>query len=140
MDVFDAVVTNVNELGNSKYFIGIMMIILNLGGRFIFNELGQNHERLFNNTITRRILVFTVFFMATRDIIISAMLSVFFIVLFLELTHEKSPYCVLSKSTLEAFDTNKDCVISPDELRRAYETIQKAQAQQQHNNVAAKGI
>ena len=117
MDVFDAVVMNINELGNSKYFIGVMMIILNLGGRFIFNELGQNHERLFNNTITRLILVFTVFFMATRDIIISVMLSVFFIVFFLELTHEKSPYCVLSKNALDIFDTNKDGVISPDELR-----------------------
>jgi len=131
METFDTVVSNINEFGNSKYFIGIMMIILNLGGRFIFNELGQNHERIFNNKITRRLLVFTVFFMATRDIIISIMLSIFFIVFFLELTHEKSPYCILPKDLMESFDTNKDGVISADELRRAYETIQKANARQQ---------
>lgn len=125
MDIFNKINQSVNILNNNKYFVGIMMILLNLGSRYIFLELGKTHDMFFNNKIVRRALIFTVFFVATRDIVASILLSTFFIIFFLELTHEKSPYCIIPKGYIK-LDVNNDGVVSADEIKRAYLTLKHA--------------
>ena len=115
----------VNQLNSNKYFVGIMMVMLNLGSRYIFLELGKVHDQFFNQKYVRRALIFTIFFVATRDIIASILLSTFFIIFFLELTHEKSPYCILPKGFIK-LDMNKDGVVTADEIKRAYLTLKNA--------------
>lgn len=115
----------IHQLNNNKYFVGIMMVMLNLGSRYIFLELGKVHDMFFNQKIVRRALIFTIFFVATRDIIASILLSTFFIIFFLELTHEKSPYCILPKGFIK-LDTNNDGLVSADEIKRAYLTLKNA--------------
>ena len=90
MDIINNIDRYAFQLSNNKYFIGMMMVLLNLGSRYIFLELGKSHDAFFNHPTVRRLLIFTVFFVATRDIIASALLTAVFIVFFLELTHEKS--------------------------------------------------
>jgi hypothetical protein len=125
MDIYNTINNNLLSLGNNKYFIGMMMLLLNLGSRYIFLELGKTHDKFFNQKFVRRALIFTVFFVATRDIIASVLLSIFFIVFFLELTHEKSPYCILPKGYIK-LDTNNDGLVSADEIKRAYLTLKHA--------------
>ena len=60
-----------SDLNTNKYFTGIMMIVLNLGSRFLIMELSENQEELLNNKIIRRFVVFTVVFIATKDIYVS---------------------------------------------------------------------
>jgi hypothetical protein len=121
----DSIYQSINNLNNNKYFIGIMMVLLNLGSRYIFLELGKTHDMFFNHKIVRRSLIFTVFFVATRDIIASVLLSTFFIIFFLELTHEKSPYCILPAGYIK-LDTNNDGLVSADEIKKAYLTLKHA--------------
>jgi hypothetical protein len=52
----------------NPYFIGIMMLILNLGGRFISLEVTKKQEQFLQHPWVRRILIFTVLFVATRNI------------------------------------------------------------------------
>jgi len=111
-------------LNNNKYFVGLMMVLLNLGSKYIFLELGKTHDNFFNNKMVRRALIFTVFFVATRDIIASVLLSAFFIIFFLELTHEKSSICILPKGYIQ-LDTNGDGVVSAEEIKNAYMTLKK---------------
>jgi len=113
------------KLNNNKYFVGMMMVMLNLGSRYIFLEMGKVHDQFFNQKIVRRALIFTVFFVATRDILASVLLSAFFIVFVLELTHEKSPYCIIPKGFIKV-DTNNDGLVSADEIKRAYFTLRNA--------------
>ena len=87
MDIINNIDKYAYAISNNKYFIGMMMVLLNLGSRYIFLELGKSHDVFFNQPTVRRLLIFTVFFVATRDIIASALLTVVFIVFFLELTH-----------------------------------------------------
>ena len=121
----DIIYQTINNLNNNKYFIGIMMVLLNLGSRYIFLELGKTHDMFFNHKIVRRSLIFTVFFVATRDIIASVLLSTFFIIFFLELTHEKSAYCILPSGYIK-LDTNNDGLVSADEIKKAYLTLKHA--------------
>ena len=125
MEVLNNLYFYINNLNTNKYFMGIMMILLNLGSRYIFLELGKSHDIFFNNKIVRRALIFTIFFVATRDIIASILLSIFFIIFFLELTHEKSAYCILPKGYVK-LDINNDGLVSADEIKKAYITLKHA--------------
>ena len=87
--------------------------------------MGKTHDLFFNNKILRRALVFTIFFVATRDIVASIILSAFFIIFFLELTHEKSSYCIIPKGYIK-LDVNNDGLVSADEIKRAYLTLKNA--------------
>jgi len=69
-------------LNENKYFIGLMMIMVNIGSRFIIEELNDDQRKLINNPYFRRIVIFSVIFMATRDIITSFIITGF-IVLYL---------------------------------------------------------
>lgn len=84
-------------LNNSKYFAGISMLLLNLGSKYISMELSETHEEILSNSVIRRLLVFTVFFIATRDIWVSFVLTAVFIILVSGLFNENSTYCVLPK-------------------------------------------
>lgn len=69
--MLDNVFNIANSLNQSKYFAGIMMILLNLGSRFLISELSETQEQFLNNVIIRRFAVFTMAFIATRDVIVA---------------------------------------------------------------------
>tara|TARA_B110000495_G_C22589106_1_gene353190 strand:+ start:30 stop:371 length:342 start_codon:yes stop_codon:yes gene_type:complete len=69
----------IDNLNTNKYFIGTMMIILTLGGRFIISELDEETKKNFaENSTYRRFLVFCAFFMGTRDILTAILLTIIF--------------------------------------------------------------
>ena len=85
---------NVND---NKYFIGLMMILVNIGSRFIIGELSESQKNLINDKLLRRLFIFGVFFMATRDIISSLVLTIMFVLLVSELFNEDSELSLFPK-------------------------------------------
>ena len=84
MNLVDYFQDQTDVLNENKYFIGLMMIMVNIGSRFIIDELNDEHRKIFKNSMFRRIVIFSVIFMATRDIVISVVVTGLFIVLILE--------------------------------------------------------
>jgi hypothetical protein len=70
-----------DQLNNSKFFLGIVMIILNIGSRYLVDEFSVNPDDYTRNIILRRIAIFAVCFAATRDIIVSIILTAGFIII-----------------------------------------------------------
>ena len=68
-------------INENKYFIGISMILLNIGARFIIDELGDDLRELISDPIIRKIFIFCAFFMSTRDIFTSVILTIIFIII-----------------------------------------------------------
>jgi hypothetical protein len=106
MNVITGLNNTFETLNNSKLFAGIIMIILNLGSRYIVMELSETHEEFFNNVIIRRIIVFTVVFTATRDVITSLILTGVFIILVSGLFNEHSNYCILPQKPKKKYNKN----------------------------------
>ena len=76
-------------INENKYFIGFTVILLNIGARFIIDELDDDARSMINDAMVRRFFVFCSFFMATRDIIISITLTIVFVIIVNEfLGHE----------------------------------------------------
>jgi hypothetical protein len=82
---------------SNPYFIGIMMLILNLGGRFISLEVTKKQEQFLQLPWVRRGLIFTVLFVATRNIWV-AFWATLAVVLFLGyLFNENSALCIFGQ-------------------------------------------
>ena len=75
VEYFKATGESINE---NKYFIGFAMILLNIGARFIIDELDDDTRAMISNRFVRRFFVFCSFFMATRDIFKAALLTIVF--------------------------------------------------------------
>ncbi len=73
--------TSTDFLNENKYFIGISMIIVNIGARFIIDELDDDTRQYVSNKFVRKLFIFCAFFMATRDILTAFILTIVFVII-----------------------------------------------------------
>jgi hypothetical protein len=78
----------------NPYFIGLMMLILNLGGRFISLEVTKKQEQFLQLPWVRRVLIFTVLFVATRNIWVAFWATVTVVLFLGYLFNENSALCI----------------------------------------------
>ena len=83
-----------SSVNSNPYFIGIMMLLLNLGGRFLSLEISKEQEKVLSLPIVRRFFLFAVLFVATRNVIIAAGLTVIVILCLGYLFNENSDLCI----------------------------------------------
>jgi hypothetical protein len=83
-----------HSFNNSPYFVGIMMLLLNLGGRFISLEVTKQQEQFLQRPWVRRVLIFTVLFVATRNLWVAFWATVIAILLLGYLFNENSALCI----------------------------------------------
>ena len=82
MDKFvDSVKDSFSCINENKYIIGLTMIMLNIGARFIIDELDDDLRKIISNTVVRRVVIFCSFFMATKDLFTAVVLTIIFVIL-----------------------------------------------------------
>jgi len=121
-----------NKINNSKIFAGIIMIMLNIGSKYITIKLSKSQEEYFKNSIARQLLIFSIVWMGTRDVILSLFLTATFIVLTDHLFNEESNFCVIPaslKNHAHILDTNNDGYVSKEEVESAMKIVEKANKQ-----------
>ncbi len=121
----------------SKLLLGMLMILMNVGSKFVDFKFSKTQEQMFKNGLARELIVFAAVFMGTRDIIMSILLTAAFMILAQVLFHEESKYCVASdhmKKIKSLIDVNKDGMVSEAEEKRAKEILEKAE-RMRHNNL-----
>ena len=74
-------IEHVQSIASSPFFIGIMMLLLNIGSRFITHEFSASEEEYSQNILLRRLAIFAVCFIGTRDVVVSVLLTAGFVVL-----------------------------------------------------------
>jgi len=70
-----------NFLNQSTMFAGIMMLLLNVGSRYIIHEFSSDDKEYRENILLRRICIFAVCFVGTKDILTSFILTAGFVIL-----------------------------------------------------------
>jgi hypothetical protein len=113
-----------DTLSNNKFFLGVIMFVLNLGSRYIDVDMKDYHKEFISSKLIRRLAIFTIAFMATRDIFVSVIIGSLFILIVFHLCNFDSPLCILPKSW-KKIDTNNDGQISMEEINQAYEEAKK---------------
>ena len=79
---------------NNPYFIGLMMLVLNLGGRFISLEITKKQEQFLQLPWVRRLLIFTVLFVATRNLWVAFWMTLIVVLFLGYLFNENSSMCL----------------------------------------------
>jgi len=77
----DSIKDSFSCVNDNKYIIGLTMIMLNIGARFIIDELDDDLRKIISNTIVRRIVIFCSFFMATKDLFTATVLTIIFVIM-----------------------------------------------------------
>ena len=85
-------IEHLEVLGSSPFFIGIMMLLLNIGSRFIAHEFSADDKEYSENILLRRVTVFAVCFVGTRNIVVSILLTGAFVVLAGGIFRGKGPF------------------------------------------------
>lgn len=114
-----------NNINTNKYFYAVAMILLNMGSKYIDVDLGHEHKKFLSSKVIRRIAIFTVAFVATRDVIASLIITSCFVILVLNLFNVKSENCILPEN-YRKLDLNSDGEITPDEIEHAYNLLKRA--------------
>lgn len=111
------------SLNDSKIFSGIIMIAMNLGSKYISMELNETQEDFLNTKTIRRIIIFAVFFMATRDVLLSVILTIVFILFVGSLFNDSSKFCLIKKKN------PKTKLIVKEDFQKAKKIIKKYEKQ-----------
>lgn len=123
----------VEQFNNNRYLAGVAMIMFNIGSRYLVVDMNKNTENLLKSKIMRRLTLFSIFFIATRDLVTSFILTTAFLVMTMNLFNEESKYCVLPKGFKDNVFTDEEYQFSK-RIIREYEKINKVKAHQQFCN------
>lgn len=121
-------------LNNSKFFAGVIMILLNVGSKFITIQFSKSTEEYMKYSLSKQILVFAMAWMGTRDIYNALALTAIFTILSEYLFNEESKMCIVPEKyrvLSKLVDTNKDNNISETELMSAIAILEKANKEKQ---------
>ena len=128
MEVFNII----GSLNSSKYFTGVVMIMLNIGSRFVEIKLSDSMEQYIKYNIAREVLIFSMAWMGTRDIVVALILTAVFVILSDFLLNAKSNLCILpNKQQYLKLDTNNDGIINDVEINKAISLLEKAKKQKE---------
>jgi len=135
--LFESINYHILQLNSSKFFAGVIMILLNVGAKFITIQFSKSTEEYLKNTVSKQILVFAMAWMGTRDIYAALGLTAVFTILSDYLFNEESTLCVVPQKyrilhTL--IDTNNDGKVSETELASAMSILEKAKKEKQQLN------
>ena len=132
--MFKLIHKSLMSLNDSKFFSGLVMIMLNIGSKYITIELSKNQEEYLKNSVARVLLLFSITWMGTRDIYMSILLTSAFIIMTGYLFNEESSLCILP-ANLKRFnnilDKNDDSKVSDQEISAAVAILEKAKRREQ---------
>jgi hypothetical protein len=131
---FNYMHSNVMYLNSSKFFAGVIMILLNVGSKFISIQFSKSTEEYMKYTLSKQILVFAMAWMGTRDIYTALGLTAVFTILSDHLFNEESHMCVVPQKYRvlhKLLDTNNDGIVSETEIASAIAVLEKAKKEKQ---------
>ena len=78
------------------YILGLMILLINIGARYIGNEVGDFMHKVLNHKFSIRFLIFLVLWMGTRDLVVAGVITISFIVIVTTIFNEHSDYdCIV---------------------------------------------
>ena len=85
-------IEHINYAASSPFFVGIMLLLLNVGSRYITHEFSHDDKEYSSNLLLRRLAIFAVCFVGTRDMVTSIILTAAFVIIAGGLFRGKGPF------------------------------------------------
>jgi hypothetical protein len=124
MDYYDS-------LNNNKIFAGVIILIMNICSRYATLELSKSQEYYVKYVFGKQLLLFAIIWMGTRDIFISIVLTILFLILADYLLNDQSKYCIIpSNCKVEDFSGN----ITQKDINDSISILKKAHSQKKNKD------
>ncbi len=109
-----------------KLFMAIIMLAMNIGGRFIIMDLPKSIDQLFtSSSLLRTFVIFALFFTATQHIMISIILTLTFVIVMKYLLNCDSEFCLLNKETFKSkLDESEKNKVSEEDYIKAKKVVE----------------
>jgi hypothetical protein len=137
LDIFTFLNKHIMYLNNSKFFAGVVMIILNVCSKFVTIQFSKSTEEYLKINVTKQLMVFSMAWMGTRDIYTALVLTAVFTILSDHLFNEESTMCVVPhkyRLLHKIADVNNDGVITDKEVSDAISILEKARKNKEKMN------
>ena len=95
----DSFLVTLHELNMNPYLLGLAYIVLNLGGRFMSLSVTPGQEAFLQNILFRPLLLFTIMFIGTRNIVVAFWLTILILICLNYLFNENSSWYLLQGMT-----------------------------------------
>lgn len=116
----------IDFLNNNKLFLGSMLILLNIGSRYLVDEFSENPQEYTRNLILRRLAIFAVCFVGTRDIVTSLLLTAGFIIIAQGVSRQNREG-MSNKQAIEKSEPKVDCPACSSEKPIFIDTMDPSQ-------------
>lgn len=80
------------------------MILFNIGSKYLVIDISKTQEQFFKHVIIRRLTLFCIFFVATRDLVTSFILTAVFVVMVFGIFNDESKFSIVKSKSF--YDTN----------------------------------
>jgi hypothetical protein len=127
--IFGPLAPFLQSVNNSKLFAGFVMILLNIGSRYVKIDISKSQEQYLRKSLGRHILIFAITWLGTKDILIALAITGIFNVLIDYLLNEESNLCIIPKKYREyenILDLDGDGVVTEEEINKATAILEKA--------------
>jgi hypothetical protein len=81
----------------NPYVAGVVMLFVNAGTSFLLQDMAPALQTVFRHVWMRRLVLFAIFFTATRDIIIALVLTVVFALILDGFMNAESRFCLMPR-------------------------------------------
>ena len=119
----------ISGFNTNTYFIGLMMLLLNLGGRHLAGGLTPEQDKIFQHPWIRRALLFVVIFVATRNMFTAIWMSIGIILVIGYLTNETSDFYLFGKPKILEQPAQPLSVDEQELYRRLTERVNKLEGE-----------
>jgi len=120
-----------SSLNNSKFFTGLVILMMNIGSKYVTIELSKSQEEYIRYNLAREFLIFSMVWMSTRDIITSILVTAAFIILADYLLNENCKYCILPNKYKYVLNKriHPEDQVTETQLNQALQILEKARKQ-----------
>lgn len=87
-------------MNGNKVVWAVASVVFNMGSRALMADIVPSHDRVLQHALVKRLVVFSMFFVVTRDALLCVALTAAFEAVFYGLMHEGSRFCVVPRVRL----------------------------------------
>jgi len=127
-----------SPMNDNKLMVGIIMIFLNIGSKYIDFGFSKTQEQALRNGLAKEMLIFAIVFAGTRDIVIAILITASFVALSDYIFNENSRFCIIPqvltkiKKNIHTKEDN-DTIITDKDEKDALELLRKVELKKKKN-------
>ena len=132
LGLLDYIRYKLHFINSHPFFIGLMMLLLNIVSKYLTIKLSKSQEEYIKNTLGRRFMIYLLMWSITRDLVYALLLTGAFIVFVDHLFNEESKFCIVPnylKTYEKIVDSDNDGYITNAEAEEAIKIIKKHKKQ-----------